>query len=317
MKYWFVRVWCIWSICLLGCECLILRIQRPNGLTRRLDLSPNSTFGDLYDALIKTGNTPESDSDNIQVGHHLKHISDLKGNITKLSEARIMDGDMVRIETTAPKKRRSSTRLAPSILREGIRGDSKRRNVRTLADIDREKSLLIKITRQAPNGNVSISVPEGVANWLSDRNNGPKPTATTERCVMLFGKKGSDGSAGQLNATDVHAGVELNLGASSGNLDDSDVVIMEKAAKVGKLMGLTVVGYCWESEWSEHPPPAAEVEVPPGRQQLRPRSPLPPRSSNSTFGPKDVFTGLTLFAASRRGAGATLSATHPFVLLLR
>jgi len=113
---------------------------------RRVSLSQHSNFGDLHDALMNTRDVSVSDADKIQLGSQFEKISSLKSNTTKLSEARIFDGDVLSIKPSAGKKERSAPHLASNLLRLGTARANNRRKMKTLADFEKEKSLLVKIT---------------------------------------------------------------------------------------------------------------------------------------------------------------------------
>jgi len=148
-----------------------------------------------------------------------------------------------------------------------------------------------------------------------------KSQLPVKRCIILFGRDDA-GSAERAKCTEIKAGVEVNLDEASGDMTDSSRVVLEKAAAVGRKMGLSVVGCCWDSGLPENSSLAPEAE--PMRRPVgvgdRPHrvsgsegAQPSPVSSSSDLRPEDVRIALSLFSASRTNAEI---AQRPFVLLL-
>lgn len=302
-----------------GCYGLILRIRHHDGKLRRVNLSQHSNFNDLYNAVANAGDIRVFDTDKIKFGCQEEQILTLRNNTTKLSEAHISNGDVLNIVSSSENEQHKwakKPRLASSLLREQMKRVGKQKDVRTLADMERELSLLVKISRQEPYENASVTVSGGVANQLREWNEMSKMNKLQKSSVVLFGKLDTV-NASHVNL-EVLAAVEIGLDAGSPRLDVSSRAILNRAVAVSRKVGLIAIGCCCQSDLpvSVNPLPSAHKHpVRSGRRGRKGALTNPqPLATSSRPSPQDIYTGLTLLSVLRTEEEI---APHPFVLLMR
>lgn len=210
----------------------------------------DSSVADLCEKIRLSGAFVPSATDHVHVGEYRCDFLAATNNVNKLAEYGIRNGDLIDITS---KTNTTSTVNGPmrQTMNAHTSGKKSSRRRYTLADLEKERASLVKVTREPADTNLQVIHREGTEivfqRLVAGRNVSTFEKVDCGKIALLVGRfENSSSSAGVAPTQIVEVKGVFEVGMcgynASAGLRDSEVFWIGKALTVANALGMHVVG---------------------------------------------------------------------------
>lgn len=242
------------SVCIVGKSAFVtLRVRLPTGSISRINVTDDTSIGELCERV-------HSDSDciatAIRIGEHTTNFSIARRNATKLVDAGVRNGDLLDLSHVSANQIGGNGLTKRMHKRSIKKKGTGRRGFASLADLEKQRADMVKITRELPDDSIRVvqhAAVQGVLERLSLAAAAAAAAAAAETggggggteggMALLVGRFANSSSNGAATA-EVSGAFEIG---SSGydaavGLRDSESFLVNNALLVAEDLGLDVIG---------------------------------------------------------------------------